>query len=162
MPMPDQMGLALSPVQKTTLLAALQTVLTTMNGVKVVQLSPAERQAAQTVSEIRRPYVQNAIQNLAPSFTNLQPPFMLLANAQNDLKSMNDFVEVNNLMREVFDRCTDFAMASEHFAYEYMRKFYTIAKEGQSVNTPGADTVVAALAPLFEQQGSTNPTPPGP
>ena len=47
----------------------------------------------------------------------------------------------------------DFAMASEHFAYQYMRKFYVMAKEGQEVNTPGADTVVEALAPLFEGQG---------
>jgi len=51
----------------------------------------------------------------------------------------------------------DFAMASEHFAYEYMREFYEVAKRAQSVNTPGADTVIEALSPLFEGQGPNNP-----
>ena len=49
----------------------------------------------------------------------------------------------------------DFSLASEHFAYEYMREFYHTAKRAQAVNTPGADTVVEALAPLFEGQGDT-------
>jgi len=57
------------------------------------------------------------------------------------------------LRNEVNDRMIDFPLAFEHFAYQYTRKFYAIAKEAQSVNTPGADTVVEALAPLFEGQG---------
>ena len=51
----------------------------------------------------------------------------------------------------------DFAMASEHFAYQYMRVFYNGAKQALAVNTPGADTVVNALSPLFEGQGSQPP-----
>lgn len=38
--------------------------------------------------------------------------------------------------------------------YQYIRKFYSVVKETQEVNTPGADTVVEAISPLLEQEKS--------
>ena len=82
--------------------------------------------------------------------------------AENDLSVSTYFRTVANLRNEVTDRMVDFAMASEHFAYQYMRVFYNNAKQAQAVNTPGADTVVNALSPLFEGQGGQPPVVPNP
>ncbi len=160
MPMPDKMGYEITGPDKATIIDALNTALNTLNAIKIVQLTPKERNAAQSASETRFPYIQNAIDNLAPQFPALQPGFLKLADAEKDFSSAVDLREINTLVKEVNDRFTDFALASEHFAYEYMRKFYAIAQEAQSTNTQGADTVVSELSPLFEGQGGGNPTPP--
>jgi hypothetical protein len=65
-----------------------------------------------------------------------------LTDPKNDLQASTQLRDLAALRNEVNDRMVDFAMASEHFAYLYMRKFYKTAQEAQSVNTPGADTVV--------------------
>ncbi len=153
MPMPDKMGLDFTAVEITDLTTHFDAILAIMNAKKVVQLTPKERQAAQSVSEKRLPYTQNAIQVLAPSFPNLQPGFLPLAEATLDLSASITLRDFNAKRNEVNDRMIDFAMASEHFAYQYMRELYDVAKRAQAVNTPGADTVVEALAPLFEGQG---------
>jgi len=162
MPMPDKMGLSFTPTEITDLTNAFNSILTIMNSKKIVQLTGKERQKAQSASEKRLPYIDNAINNLAPAFPNLQPPFMVLADATKDIAAANQLRALNAARSEVNDRMIDFSLASEHFAYEYMRKFYAIAKEGQSVNTPGADTVVEALAPLFEGQGVAGSDTPKP
>jgi len=160
MAMPDKMGVELTPAQYTTIIDALNLALTTLNGVKIVQLTAEERKGAQSASEIRFPYIQNAIENLAPQYPALQPGYLPYADAEKDMNLALDMREINLIVAEVNDRFTDLAMASEHHAYKYMRKFYNIAKEAQSENTPGADTVVNALKPLFEGQGEqTNETP---
>jgi hypothetical protein len=153
MPLPSQMGVNISPADVTTIQNALNTALRTLNGIQVVQLTVEERGKMQSMSETRFPYTQKAIETLAPQFPNLQPPFMPLADAQADLETSLTLREINVLVKEINDRFTDFALASERYAYLYMRKFYAIAKEGQAVNTPGADTVVSELSPLFEGMG---------
>ncbi len=162
MPMPSEMGFVLTPVQKADINTAIDNLLNTLNSIKVVQLTKEERIAAQSTSEKRLPYVEMAIKQLAPAYTNLQPPFMSLAVADNDLSMSLDLRSVLTRLSEVNDRYVDFSLASEHFAYEYMRKYYALAKEGLSVNTPGADTSVDALKPLFEGQGEKNPPAPTP
>ncbi len=160
--MPDKMGYVLTPIQKADINTALDTVLSILNSVKTVQLKPEERVAAQSASETRLPYIEMAIKELAPAYTNLQPPFLSLADASNDLQMSFDLRSIITRLAEVSDRYVDFSLASEHFAYEYMRKYYAIAQEGQGVNTPGADTSVNALSPLFEGQGEKNVPAPNP
>lgn len=162
MPMPDQMGITLSPAEVQDIKDHFTAILTIINAKKVVQLTPKERQGAQSASEIRIPYIENAINNLAPAFPNLQPNFLTLADAQINLDSSMAFREMTGLRNEVNDRMIDFAMASEHFAYQYMRKFYNTAQQAQDINTPGADTVVEALSPLFEQEKSGSDPVPNP
>jgi hypothetical protein len=162
MPLPDKMGYVLTPTEKTTIIDALNLALTTLNTIKVVQLTAKERQGAQSVAEYRLPYTENAIISLAPQYPNLQPPFMPLTDATKDLTMSLDLREISLLVKEVNDRFVDFSLASEHFAFEYLLKFYAIAKEAQSVNTPGADTVVETLKPLFEGQGVQNEPVPNP
>jgi len=156
MPMPSEMGLEFTPVEVQDMLNHFNGILAIMNAKKVVQLTAKERQGAQSVSEIRFPYTENAIHNLAPTFPNLQPSFLSLADAEKDFSASSDLRSLANVRNEVNDRMIDFAMASEHFAFEYMRQFYHNAQRAQGVNTPGADTVVEALAPLFEGQGERN------
>jgi hypothetical protein len=162
MAMPDKMGIAFTNAEITTLQTAFNDILTLMNGKKIVQLTADERKAAQSISETRLPYTQNAINVLAADFPDLRPGFMPYADAQNDMDATGTLRELAALRNEVNDRMIDFSLASEHFAYQYMRVFYNGAKQALAVSTPGANTVVDALAPLFEAQGvhgSPAPTP---
>jgi hypothetical protein len=162
MAMPDEMGLDFTPTELTDIKDHFTGILTIINGKKIVQLTDKERQGAQSASETRLPYMDNGINNLATTFSNLQPGFLSLVKATADIKTAFDFREIDSLRNEVNDRMIDFAMASEHFAYQYMRAFYDGAKTAQAVNTPGADVVVNALAPLFEGQGVQPPVVPTP
>jgi hypothetical protein len=162
MPMPDKMGLTFTPAEITTLHTHFTDILALINSKKVVQLTKDERQSALSISEKRLPYVQNAIDVLASDFVDLRPGFLPYADAVNDMQASSDLRALSSIRDEVNDRMIDFSMASEHFAYQYMRIFYNNAKQAQAVNTPGADTVVNALAPLFEGQGvpgGATPTP---
>jgi hypothetical protein len=154
--MPDKMGFEFTGTQKGDIITGLDVALTTLNSIKVVQLTPTERKGAQSIAEGRLPYVHNAINNLAPAYPNLQPPFLQLSEANINATMAYDIEEILLKVKEILDRFTDFGLASEHFAYQYVRKFYSIAKEGQEVSTPGADTVVSELSPLFEGQGASN------
>lgn len=157
--MPSEMGIAIPGPIKAAIIADLNNALTALNTLKVVQLTADERKKAQGIAQTRLPYVQAGIKALAPGFPNLQPNFLSLATAGTDLDTSTDIMEIMLLVKEITDRFTDFGLASEHFAYQYVRKFYAIAKEAQAVNTPGADTVVGELAPLFEGQGDNSETP---
>jgi hypothetical protein len=159
MPMPSEMGIAIPPAVKAAIIADINNAINALNSVKVVQLTAAERQAAQSIAETRAPYVVKAINVLAPAHTALQPGFLSLVNATNDLNTFADITELNLLVKELVDRATDLGLAAEHHAYLYTRKFYGIAKDAQDTNTAGADTVVSELAPLFEGQGTVNPIP---
>ena len=162
MAMPNEMGYAIPPAIKASIIAGLTSALTDLNNIKIVQLESKERQGAQSIAETRYPYVQKGIKILAPTYANLQPNFLSLATADTNLQTSEDITEIMMLVKEIADRFVDFGLASEHFAYEYLRKFYEIAKSAQSTNAPGADTVVSELAPLFEKQGATNKPAPTP
>lgn len=161
MPMPTEMGVEFTAAEQAPILSGIQQAIAAIVAKKVVQLTAAERQGGQSVAETRQPYVHKAIDNLAPTHTALQPGFLPLASAQSDLHTAEFMNQVKLLIKELDDRATDFGIASEHHAFLYTRKFYAIAKEAQPTNTPGADTVVSELAPLFENQGnnSENPEP---
>ena len=156
MPMPSEMGYQIAAPEKAAIINALNTALNTLNAIKIVQLTAKERKTVQTASEKRMPYIEHAINTLAPQFPNLQPGFLSIADARNDLETAATLREINVLIKEISDRYTDFSLASEHFAYQYMRKFYAMAKEAQPINTPGADTVLSELGPLFEKHGPKN------
>jgi hypothetical protein len=161
MPMPNEMGVSFTAAEKAIITSGIQQAISTIVAKKVVQLTANERQGAQSVAETRQPYVHKAIDNLAPTHTALQPGFLSLATATNDLQTSEDMNEVYLLAKELVDRVLDMGLAAEHHAYLYTRKFYANAKEAQDTNTPGADTVVSELAPLFEGQGTTT-NPPAP
>ena len=160
--MPDKMGYTFTPAEKTTIVDALNTVLNILNAKKVVQLTKSERSKSQSIGNTRMPYVQQTIRHLAPQFQLLQPRYMSLPDAQNDIAMTEDMTEIMNLVTETFDRYTDFSIASEHFAYLYFRNYYAVAKSALDRNTPGADTVVNAIKPLFAMNDSPNETVPNP
>jgi hypothetical protein len=162
MAMPDEMGVEFTAVELGTITSGIQQAITAIINKKVVQLTAQERQGGQSVAETRQPYVHKAIDNLAPTYPALQPNFLPLTGAQTDLRASEQMNEAMLLSMELLDRIIDFGLASEHFAYQYTRKFYAIAKEAQGTKTPGADTVVDELKGLFEGQGQTNPPAPTP
>lgn len=162
MAMPDEMGVEFTAAELAIITTGIQQAITAITNKKVVQLTAEERQGGQSVAETRQPYVHKAIENLAPTYPNLQPGFLPITNAQTDLRASEQMNEAKILAVELMDRIIDFGLASEHFAYLYTRKFYAIAKEAQGTKTTGADTVVDELKGLFEGQGQTNPPAPTP
>src|ERR1041385_5119412 len=110
MPMPDKMGVEFTGTQKQDIIDGFQAILTILNGIKVVQLTPDEREGALGVAETRLPYVLNAINNLAPAYPQLQPGYMSFDDAGKDGKTTGDMVELNLLVNEVRNRFTDFSL----------------------------------------------------
>ncbi len=159
MPMPTEMGVDFTAQEIADLQNHFNGILSIMNAKKVVQLTAKERQSTQSIADERFPYTENAINNLAPMFPALQPGFLSLTDAQADFSAAYKLRSLTNLRNEVNDRMVDFSLASEFFAYQYMREFYNVAKRAQDTNTTGADTVVDALKGLFEAQGDSNNTP---
>lgn len=160
--MPNEMGVEFTAAEQGLIISGIQQAIATIVAKKVVQLTAEERQGGQSVAETRQPYVHKAIEELAPTYPALQPNFLPLAGAQTDLRASEQMNQAMLLATELMDRIIDFGLASEHFAYQYTRKFYAIAKEAQGTNTPGSDTVVDELKGLFEGQGTSNPITPTP
>ena len=154
MPMPEKMGYVFTDLQKQTIIANLQEIVTIITGIKKVQLTAKERQGASSVDNVRLPYVIKGEQ-LAQTYVELRPGYLSLADCTNNLKTTQDGVEIKNHVNQMVDVLTDFLLAEEHFAFEYMRKFYNNGKEAEGTPTPGVDAVIDALAPLFEKQGSS-------
>jgi len=161
MPMPEKMGVMFTGTQKQDIVDHLTGIRTILASIKVVQLTKAERQGASSVDNVRLPYVIKGEQ-LAQINVPLRPGFMSLADCTNDVKMTQDMMELKNQLNETTDVFIDFSLASEHFAYKFMLKFYESAQGALGTPTPGVDTVIDALAPLFEKQGSNLPpvTPP--
>ncbi len=161
MPIPDKMGYAFTGTQKQDIIDHLKGINVIMNSIKPVQLSIEEHHNVSTIDNTRLPFVIQGEQ-LAQSYTALRPSFLLLADCTNDVKMTQDMKEIFNYLAETTDVLTDFSMCSENYAYKYMRELYENAKRAKGSNTPGVDTIIAALSPLFEKQGPSNSpvTPP--
>src|SRR5688572_28204073 len=108
MAMPDKMGYEFTPVEIQDIKDHFTGILTIINAKKIVQLTKAERQAAQSASETRLPYIDNAINNMAVSFPNLVPSFLSLPDATKDMVTSLEFRDIANLRNEVNDRMIDF------------------------------------------------------
>jgi hypothetical protein len=146
MPMPSQMGYKFTPQQKADVISALKFVLDTLNSIKVVQLTEAERLKANPVSDKRLPYVQQTFKGLAPQYPKLQPRYLPFAANADNFEMMEAMREIMPLVKEISDRYTDFSIASQHFAFQYMVHFYKT-----SLQTPLGEEPAKALAPLFKR-----------
>ena len=129
MPIPDKMGIVFTDAEMTEIMNHFNGILSVINAKKVVQLTAEERKAAQSASDIRYPYIQNAIKTLAVNFPNLQPGFLSVTDAQNDLQTTTDFRELAALRNEVTDRMVDFAMAANTLLTNTCACFITVPKQ---------------------------------
>ena len=152
------LSVAISPADQTAIMTALDTALTTLNGVQIVTLSPKERQETPGVQEGRAAYVINAINVLGPSYPDLVGKAVSTASAADALSSFGFLEEMITKLAEINDRAADLGLNLQNTAYNYTTDLYYTA-ERYVDDVPGADIVVQEIAPLFAEQGNHNPAP---
>lgn len=145
------MGFDLTPAEITIIDDAIQAIAGVLNGKDTINLSPDERRSARAVAEGRRPYLDKTYDVLAPEYTPLHPGYLNFANDKVNYNYSKQLRSRLMLMAKVMEIMEDHTLSAETLAYKWMLKFYNNAQEAQDSNMPGADTVVAELAPLFEQ-----------
>jgi hypothetical protein len=131
-------------------------------GVTYVNLTPDERKAP-SIGPKRLPYVHNTVGNVLPLFPNLASGSIPLDRTTTLLGLVSFVDSVKPYMMEIVDRFTDVSINAENLVYKSMGDSYDLALR-QEGRMPGADVLIAAIAPLFADQGkkkSGPATPPG-
>lgn len=158
MPVPV-LSAVIDPAQKAVLDSAFQTIITTLQAVATVNLTPQERQSLQSIDNTRMPYVFRTFDQHVVNFPNLVPSFLDLPEAQKDAKLASDLMAYTLKANQVLELITDMGLLAEHEAYEFFLEFYNTAKRAKDNNVPGADTVFNDLKPLFDQENNSEPDP---
>lgn len=151
MPVPINMGVSLNQSQYDTIDKSLDTIINILNGVKPINLTKDERTGIQSVAEKRLPYLEKAFDSLIPDNTNLVATFSNLDEGNADYAYLRQHLKLKTKMAKALEIASDHELAAGYRAFEFMRDFYHMAKRAVERNVPGADSVVDALAPLFEQ-----------
>lgn len=160
MPVPNSMGVSLTEEQIEDIQLQLKSIKDDLNVLIAVNLTKDERSSIQPVAEKRLPYVQTAFDDLIDANPSLQPGFMSLPDAKTNYGYMAQTGSLILALLQLLEIVTDHHLAAGSLAFDYMLEFYNIAKRAAKSNVPGADTVVDALSPLFEQENEAAPNPP--
>lgn len=156
MPVPV-LSAELSPVQKAALDGAFQTIITTIQSVAAVNLTPQERQSLQSIDNVRLPYVMRTFGQHVVNYPNLIPAFLSLPEAQKDANLSKDMMDYTLKAKQVLELITDLGLLAEHETYQFFLEYYNTATRAKDSNVPGADTVYNDLKPLFDQINTPAP-----
>lgn len=162
MPVDPNLDFSFDPAEQASIHAGLDAVLAVLNGptVPYVNLTPDERKKTPSIDAGRLPYVHDAVNNILPSFPGLASPSIPLARATTLFDLFTFIKNVVPKMAEINDRFTDLGINAENLVFTSMSDSYDTAKR-QEGRMPGADVFIAAIAPLFADQGG-NPNEPEP
>lgn len=116
-----------------------------------VNLTKEERKFP-SIGPKRMPYVHDAVDNIIPVFPNLASGSIPLARTTTLLDLIMFIQSVKPKMDEVIDRLIDLGINAENLVYKSMGDSYDLALR-QEGRMPGADVLIAAIAPLFANQG---------
>jgi hypothetical protein len=165
MPLDPTLNFNFSTVDQTAINTGLDNILLVLNGATVpyVNLTKAERQGTPSIGPARLSYVHEAVNNIIPLFTPLASPSIPLARTTTLFQLATFITSIAPKMAEIKDRLDDLGLNAENLVYKSMSDSYGTAQI-QEGRMPGADVLLAAIAPLFADQGSNanEPTPPGP
>jgi len=161
MPTDINLNFNFSPAQQAVIHAAFDTLLAVLNDptVPYVNLTKKERSSGNSIGPKRMPYVQDAVSNIVPLFPALGSPSIPLPRTVTLLDLVTFMATVTPKMAEVNDRLTDLGLNAESLVFLSMRDSYKTAQI-QEGRMPGADVLLAAIAPLFAPQGSNLGNPP--
>ncbi len=115
-----------------------------------VNIAASAKDGEQSLDVKRYPFVQNAILNTAPANPTLQPPFLSVADAGNDLNLYNQFTPKIERLKAILESYMDTQWLAGVEAYFYFRKFYAMLQEAVEANVPGADSLLADAKRLYE------------
>lgn len=143
-------------------LAAINAAITALetNAPFRVNIPADEKSDEQAMNVKRLPYVQNVINNMAPANPGMQPGFMPIADATNDLNLYMQFLPIIGRLQSVLESYMDTQWLGGVEAYAYFREFYAVVERAKNNNVPGADALFNDLKRLYEEQGGGVPTPP--
>jgi hypothetical protein len=128
-----------------------------------VNIPADDKKDEQAMNVKRYPFVKTVIENYAPANVNMQPPFIPLADGQNDLKLYEQFIPILNRLNGILESFLDTQWLAGTEAYgNYFLEFYSVVERAKNNNVPGADAIWNDLKRLFEGQGPTPPVTPTP
>lgn len=156
---PNTMGVNFTAPQLAAINGAFDTIITTIRAVKEVNLSPAEREGANSISNERQPYVDRTIRQHVVNY----PGLVVLPNVattssidygmwQNCANLLVRWLEVEELLK-------DMGMSAGRLAFKFMRNVYDYCERYKDeASVLGAQTVYSDLYELFRHE--QNPQPP--
>lgn len=149
-------NITFTPVQLTAIDAALDAL--ESNAPFRVNIPADDKNDEQAMNVTRYPFVKNVIENYAPANPTLQPGFLPLPDAKNDLNLYDQFTPRVNRLASILESYIDTQWLAGTEGYNYFREFYAIVERAKNNNVPGADAIYNDLKRLYEEQG---PPPPG-
>ena len=152
-------NITLSPAQLTAINAALDAL--EANCPFRVNIPAGDKNEEQALDTKRYPFTRDVIQNYAPANAKLQPNFLPLIEADNDLKLYDQFIPLVNRIASVLESYTDTQWLAGVEAYTYFREFFAVVERAKNQNVPGSDAIYNDLKRLYEDQGGP-PAPPVP
>ncbi|MEO5569321.1 MAG: hypothetical protein ABIT08_09090 [Bacteroidia bacterium] len=146
-----------TPVQLAAIDAALDALQT--NCPFRVNIPANDKNDEQSMNVKRYPYVKNVIENYAPANPGLQPSFLPLADAQNDMTLYDQFSPRIQRIASILESYIDTQWLGGTEGYTYFREFYAVVERAKNNNVPGADAIYNDLKRLYEDQGGPPPVP---
>lgn len=103
-----------------------------------------------SINNIREPYARRMILEHAVTQPLIVPGFVNLDNSTARLNNANYFRSVGVQLKQVLEMFEDLSFNEDVPCYKDFLAMYDQAKLGAINNLPGADAIVADIAPLFE------------
>jgi len=148
----NKINISFTTLQMTAITGAAATINTNMPF--AINLTEQERQDTPNIENSRYPYVERTIDIHAPGNPLLVSGFAYtLPEAQTDWTLLKQCDQLLPLFRAIVEKLEDTRQLAASELYAFFLEFYATAKRAAANNVPGADTVVADLAPLFANQG---------
>lgn len=146
-----------TPAQQAAIDAALDALET--NAPFRVNIPADDKNDEQAMNVKRYPFTKNVIENYAPANPTLQPGFMPIGDAKNDMTLYDQFTPKINRLASILESYIDTQWLAGTEGYAYFREFYAIVERAKNNNVPGADAIYNDLKRLYEEQGPDAPPP---
>lgn len=143
-----------SAEQKTAINEALKNI--EENEPYKASLTDEDKNNHPTTAAERYPYVVKAVRDLAPLWVNKMAPDIAaeLPLAVTSLNVMETYRPIISQLYMLLEYFTDGNHIAGHQCYMFLKHFYGEAQGLKARGIPGADALVAELAPLFEKHSS--------
>ena len=154
----NKIDITFTAPQMTAITGAAGTVNTNFGF--AINLTETERKTTPNIENSRYPYVERTMDIHAPGNPNLVSGFAYtLAQATTDWTLVKQCDQLLPLFRGIVEKLEDTRQLAASELYAFFREFYRTAVAAAENNVPGADVIVADLAPLFANQGNPGQTP---
>lgn len=157
MPLDSNLNFNFSPADQDTIHAAIDAALAVFRAPSTpyVNLTPKERKHTPSINAGRMPYVSDAVTNILPVFTDLESPSIPLPRTITLWDLVLFLQTLTPKLAELNDRAKDMEINADNLVLTSMYHSYNTSKR-QEGRVPGADVLLAAIAPLFAKHSFAN------